>query len=68
MKIRKLQKLVFKALQESGISEDETKLRDTLMGKVTSRNTPFIFACSFTVVYWVHVFIFSDKLKLPVCD
>nr|XP_010937857.1 UBP1-associated proteins 1C [Elaeis guineensis]XP_019704356.1 UBP1-associated proteins 1C [Elaeis guineensis] len=36
MKIRKLQKLVIKALQESGISEDEAQLRDTLMGKINS--------------------------------
>ncbi|XP_038981166.1 UBP1-associated proteins 1C [Phoenix dactylifera] len=36
MKIRKLQKLVFKALQESGINEDETQLRDTLMDKINS--------------------------------
>ncbi|KAG1346318.1 putative UBP1-associated protein [Cocos nucifera] len=36
MKIRKLQKLVIKALKESGISEDEAQLRDTLMGKIDS--------------------------------
>ncbi|GLT61268.1 hypothetical protein SLA2020_339870 [Shorea laevis] len=36
LKIRSLRKLVLKALQESGITEDETKLSDTLEHKINS--------------------------------
>ena len=42
--MRRLRKLVLKALQESGITEDETKLNDTLEDKVSPSNGPcFIF-------------------------
>jgi hypothetical protein len=38
--MRRLRKLVLKALQESGITEDETKLSDTLEHKVGPSNGP----------------------------